>query len=190
MQPTSTKLTLAKFENAFKRQRVVCDSSSDSSSLGEDEQISTNKNAKSVPAPIPTQSQMIRSAQAEYIATQKYLSQQIKANLEVIKQGISEVNHHINFTCRGVDPLMQARDDLTSNMIAKEINKDNAKVESLQVQQRLLTEATGFETFSKLVKTHLGKRYLNSPTKEFHCTICLKPFTHKWKLDYHDKEVH
>jgi hypothetical protein len=133
---------------------------------------------------------MIKSAQAEYVATQKYLSQQIKASLEVLKQGIAGHDQNVNFTCRAVDPLMQARDDLTSNMIAKELNKDNAKVESLQVQQRLLTEATGFETFSKLVKTHLGKRYQNSPTKEFHCTICLKQFTHKWKLDYHDREVH
>jgi hypothetical protein len=45
MKPTSTKLTLAKFENNFKRQRVVRDTSSDSSSLGEDEQIPTNQNA-------------------------------------------------------------------------------------------------------------------------------------------------
>jgi hypothetical protein len=89
MPPSSTKLTLAKFENAFKRQRVVCDSSSDSSSLGEDEQIPSNQNAKSVPAPIPTQSFMIMSAKAEYVATQKYLSQQIKASLEVLKTGIS-----------------------------------------------------------------------------------------------------
>ena len=82
---------------------------------------------------------------------------------------------------------MQARDDLASNMNEKELNKDDAKVESLQVQQRLLTEASGFENFSKLVKSHLGKRYQNSPTKEFHCTICFKQFTHKWKLDNHDK---
>jgi hypothetical protein len=89
MKPTSTKLTLAKFENNFKRQRVVRDTSSDSSSLGDDEQIPTNQNAKSVPAPILTQSMMIKSAQAEYVATQKYLSQQIKASLEVLKTGIS-----------------------------------------------------------------------------------------------------
>jgi hypothetical protein len=63
---------------------------------------------------------MIMSKRAEFMAKQKYYDLKIKENLAIIKQGQLRVESDHVIQGPGRMQVMQAQEDLSDNMLAKE----------------------------------------------------------------------